>query len=83
MCPFHDCEVTVDGSGTHSFLGLVRVSYARHSKSYKRSLVSGKVSSNLRLEPMDILQCDGKRPDGATVVPLEGRKGISVGFNLS
>ena len=67
----HLCGTRVDSRGTH---GLhCRKSLGRHPRHMaindiiKRSLASAKVSAHL--EPAGICRSDGKRPDGATIMP--------------
>ena len=69
MCT--SCGVEVDNLGTHGL--SCRFSKGRHSRhaaindSIKRSLACAKVPSHL--EPTGLYRSDGKRPDGATIVP--------------
>ena len=67
----HLCGARVDSRGTH---GLhCQKSLRRHPRHMaindiiKRSLASAKVSAHL--EPAGICRSDGKRPDGATIMP--------------
>ena len=74
LCHPHECHLCgarVDCQGTH---GLhCRKSLGRHPRHMaindiiRRSLASAKVSAHL--EPAGICRSDGKRPDGATVMP--------------
>ena len=74
ICQPHKCQLcgsSVDCQGTH---GLhCRKSLARHPRHsaindlIKRSLGSAKIPAHL--EPAGICRSDGKRPDGATVLP--------------
>ena len=67
----------IDILGTHGL--SCRYSKGRHSRHaavndiIKRSLESAKVPCHL--EPVGLYRCDGKRPDGASVVPWRGGGG--------
>ena len=74
LCQPHACQqcgTPVDCLGTHGF--HCRKSVGRHPRHsaindlVKRSLGSAKITA--RLEPAGISRSDGKRPDGATVLP--------------
>ena len=74
LCQPHQCRqcrAHVDHLATHGL--CCRKSQGRHprhaaiSELIKRSLASAKIPSHL--EPTGISQSDGKRPDGATIVP--------------
>ena len=71
-----NCGSAVDNLGTHEL--SCRFSKGRHSRHaalndiIKRSLESAKVPCHL--EPTGLYRSDGKRPDGASVVPWRGGK---------
>ena len=71
-----NCASAVDNLGTHGL--SCRFSKGRHSRHaalndiIKRSLESAKVPCHL--EPTGLYRSDGKRPDGASVVPWRGGK---------
>ena len=79
LCQPHTCQqcgTPVDCLGTH---GLhCRKSVGRHPRHLvindlvKRSLGSAKIAAHL--EPAGICRSDGKRPDGATVLPWRSRR---------
>ena len=79
LCQPHECihcGVAVDASGVHEL--SCRFSKGRNARHaaindiLKRSLDSAKIPS--LLEPVGLYRRDGKRPDGATLVPWrEGR----------
>lgn len=66
-----NCEVEVNDQGTHGL--SCRFSKGRHLRHgavndvVKRSLEAAKIPAHL--EPSDIYRTDGKRPDGASIVP--------------
>ena len=74
MCT--SCGAEVDKLGTHGL--SCRFSKGRHSRhaaindSIKQSLDCAKVPSHL--EPTGLYRSDGKRPDGATIVPWKRGK---------
>ena len=71
LCHPHVCQTQVDHQGLHGL--SCRRSQGRHPRHaaindiVKRSLTSAEAPSHL--EPMTIYRSDGKRPDGATVMP--------------
>ena len=74
LCRPHLCDgcgATVDESGVHGL--SCRFSKGRHSRHaslnslVKRGLDSAKIPSHL--EPVGLFRLDGRRPDGATMVP--------------
>ena len=74
LCRPHQCthcEAEVNDWGTHGL--SCHFSKGRHSRNgavndvVKRSLEAAKIPAHL--EPTDIYRSDGKRPDGASVVP--------------
>ena len=79
LCQPHECTlcgVAVDELGTHGL--SCRFSKGRHARHsavndiIKRAMDSAKIPSHL--EPVGLYRCDGKRPDGTTMVPWkEGR----------
>ena len=79
LCQPHECTlcgVAVDELGTHGL--SCRFSKGRHARHsavnyiIKRAMDSAKIPSHL--EPVGLYRCDGKRPDGSTMVPWkEGR----------
>ena len=79
LCRPHQCSncgTDIDILGTHGL--SCRYSKGRHSRHaavndiIKRSLESAKVPCHL--EPVGLYRSDGKRPDGASVVPWRGGK---------
>ena len=79
LCQPHECTlcgVAVDELGTHGL--SCRFSKGRHARHsavndiIKRAMDSAKIPSHL--EHVGLYRCDGKRPDGTTMVPwMEGR----------
>ena len=76
LCLPHECQLCgamdmVNPLGTHSLhCGKSMGRHPRHTvvnDLIKRSLASTKISAHL--EPVGICQADGKRPDGASVMP--------------
>ena len=74
LCQSHECTlcgVAVDELGTHGL--SCRFSKGRHARHsavndiIKRAMDSAKIPSHL--EPVGLYRCDGKRPDGTTMVP--------------
>ena len=83
LCRPHQCSncgTDIDILGTHGL--SCRYSKGRHSRHaavndiIKRSLESAKVPCHL--EPVGLYRSDGKRPDGASVVPWRGGGEILV-----
>ena len=79
LCEPHQCrhcQAEVDHLGTHGL--SCRFSRGRHARHaaindiIKRSLDAAKIPSHL--EPTGLYRSDGKRPDGASVVPWRGGK---------
>ena len=79
MCRPHECYAcgaAVDNLGTHGL--SCRFSKGRHSRHaalndiIKRALDSAKIPCHL--EPTGLYRSDGKRPDGASVVPWKYRR---------
>ena len=79
LCRPHQClhcGSEVDQLGTHGL--SCRYSQGRHSRHaavndlVKRSLDAARIPSHL--EPVGLYRSDGKRPDGASVVPWKGGK---------
>ena len=74
--PCTQCHQEVDRLGTHGL--SCRFSRGRHSRHavvndvIKRSLTSLKIPSHL--EPSGLYRSDGKRPDGATIIPWKRGK---------
>ena len=67
----HQCSTDVDHLGLHGLsCRKSQGRYPRHAgvnKLIRRSLASAKIPSYL--EPSGIMRSDGKRPDGATIMP--------------
>jgi len=81
LCEPHICQhcgAEVDSSGLHGLSCLY--SKGRHPRHaaindiVRRSLASAKVPSHL--EPSGLYRSDGRRPDGATIVPWKRGKGL-------
>ena len=79
LCHPHQCQLCgtwVYHSGTHGLhCGRSPGRHPRHAAVndlIKRSLASAKISAHL--EPVGICRADGKRPDGATVIPWKSGK---------
>ena len=79
LCRPHQCthcEAEVNDRGTHGLSCHFSNCKGRHSRHgavndvVKRSLEAAKIPAHL--EPTDIYRSDGKRPDGASVVPWRG-----------
>ena len=79
MCIYYNYNYNVEALGVHGL--SCRFSKGRHSRHaalndiLKRTLESAKIPYHL--EPSGLFRSDGKRPDGASIVPWKG--GIYIG----
>ncbi len=76
LCEPHQCRhcrAEVDHLGTHGLsCRFSKGRHSRHATIIKRSLGTAKIPSHL--EPTGLYRPDGKRPDGASIVPWKGGK---------